>query len=340
MPRAEGERFTGIGDELDILLPGHGEALARSFRRFIEEPAPPHLLIHCKWKKNQYFRILVSEPSVGIFAESYIDHSEWERYDSTRIDIMFEADRELAAGRPEAWNARCDDLARLCRNLTGAMSLPDLCNFAVLDVLCETGENPPDFEMFHPAVMRRLRMTRLPSAAVKGGRSVLLFDPAIPGAREEVEKLRKTGKGLVEWECLSTALYEGQKGRLRGAEALHFTGHGKRLPAGGAWMAGERPVIGAPACSSPDRVFLNCCLAGADSSGIVASFLREGAREVVSSPWSLPDDGSAALYGAAWQALRALYKERPDAVARAVAEVFPAFPRLYRRFGVYGVNKD
>jgi hypothetical protein len=336
--RAESNSFTGA--ELDGLLPGHGAALVRSVRKFAAEPAPPPLQIHCKWKKNQYFRILMSAPSRGIFAESYLDHSEWERYDRTRSDLAAEADRELSAGRRDAWNARCDDLARLCRNLTAAMELPDPDGFAALDVLCEAGENPPDFEMLHPAVTRRLRMTRTPSTAAQGGRSVLLFDPAVAGAQEEVGKLRETGKGFSEWECLSTALYEGQKGRLRGTETLHFTGHGKRLPEGGAWMAGNRPVYEAPACSSPVRVFLNCCLAGADSSGIVASFLREGAREVIASPWNLPDDGSAALYGIAWQAIRAVYPERPDAAARAVAEVFPAFPRLYRRFGVYGVNGD
>lgn len=297
----------------------------------------PPLQIHCKWKKGQYFRILMIDPARSLFREEYLDWKLWDSYAASRDRLFREASAELASGRTDAWRERCGDIARLTQGLFVEKDLPvpEAGKWAFVDMLFDGVEAPPELEMLHPAVTRRILSNREPPLPAGKGRGILVYDSALAGAEMEAAGIMEAPGAEMDWECFAASLLAGQSGRLRGAEALHFTGHGELSEGKGALTVGGKSMTDAPALASPGRIFLNSCLAGLSPLGIVESFLREGASEVIASPWSLPDDGSSGAYGVLWERLRPRFRDFPGAAVLALGAALPDFPLRYRRYGVY-----
>lgn len=298
-------------------------------------------MLHVKEKEGVYLRLMLVRQNENIFQERYCGWDVWaalrNELDSLRGDI----NSLIKNSRTDQAVERTLLLRNVLLKLLQKTGLDDaLDNISGLDVFYGKGTSLLPFEALSDKIfVRTFIPAKRRQKAVPGEGMTMVYSPELDHARREVAGIvaavrNRPELGLVE--LYSDRLYDLHRAGPRSDRIFHFAGHGTVSDGKGGIHIGNDRLEAVLYRQETELAFLNCCHVGSVADGIVSSLLNEGVRQVIASPYEIPDTQTENGIN---QPLAEFYRDLDtDDIAlswRLFCLKNPYFGRFFRLFGSY-----
>ncbi len=256
----------------------------------LEKPKP---FLNIKARQDSYIRFIYSHIPEKIFIESYMQWPDWIKLQNEFLMLRNEIDICIKN------QARIEDkisvLQELIDKLFKKINIPltkkDLKNneCSLIDIYWNGKGVFIPFEALDKILVRYLIPADHKRHSAEAGNMTIIYSKKIKNSASEINELKKLMDKRFNVETYSDNNYQDYKYNLRNSHLLHFCGHGEIQDQKGMLNINNALTDQIPNTDNLHLAFLNCCLTGLYSEGVISNLIENGSEYVIASPYEISD---------------------------------------------------